>query len=70
MQTFYEFLDANNYFWDRKDKNHIYVALNGYRVFDKRYERLIAAAKNVKAINIDAQYDSLCQKTFYVFKHK
>jgi len=31
MQNFYEFLNDGNYFWDRKDKNTIYVLLNGYK---------------------------------------
>jgi len=70
MQNFYEFLDEENYFWDRKDKNTIYVLLSGYKVFSDEYHALMNAAKQVKATNIAAEYDSHSMKTVYWFKHK
>jgi hypothetical protein len=70
MQDFYNFLNENHYFWDRKDDNHIWVALHGYMVFDVRYEALMAEAKKVKARNISHEYDKYCGQSFYIFKHK
>ena len=70
MKEFYTLLTENNYFWDRKDDKTIYVALNGYKVFSQEYEDMMAAAKEAKATNIAAEFDTHSLKTFYYFKHK
>lgn len=70
METFYRFLNDNHYFWDRKDDNHIWVALNGYRCYDERRTALEAASKQVKAVLMQENWDSHSGKTFYVFKHR
>jgi len=68
--SFYDFLNEHHYFWDRKDPNHIWVALNGYKVFDERYEDLMAAAKKAKFFHVSEKFDKHSGKTMYVFKHK
>jgi hypothetical protein len=70
MQDFYKFLNDNNYFWDRKNDNTIWVALNGYKIFDERYMALEQAARAAKATIIAGDFDSHCGKTFYSVKHK
>lgn len=70
MQDFYKFLDENNYFWDRKDAKHVWVALNGYKCFDEPRLALDAAAIKAKAILISSDFDKHSGKTIYVFKHK
>lgn len=66
----YDFLNEHHYFWDRKDPNHIWVALNGYKVFDERYESLMEAAKANGFTHMASDFDQHCGKTFYRFKHK
>lgn len=70
MQDFYKWLSENNFHWDRADKTHIWVALNGYKVFDEAYGALMLQAKEAKAFHLDSKYDQICGKTFYTFKHK
>lgn len=70
MQDFYDFMNNNNYFWGRHNTKEIWVALNGYKVFDERYEVLMTAARAAKAIHIESKFDQQCGKTFYIFKHK
>lgn len=70
MQDFYKFLDNSDYFWDRRNDKEIWVALNGYRVFNEAYDALMSAARSAKAIHIESRFDQHCGKTFYVFKHK
>lgn len=69
MKSFYSFLSENNYFWDRKG-DRIWVAVNGYKVFDERWELLMSAASQAKALHVDVTYDELCGKTFYWFKER
>lgn len=70
MESLYNFLEDHNYFWDRKNKDHIYVALNGYRVFDERYEALTQAVSAAKALIVSDDFDQISGKTFYIIKHK
>lgn len=67
---FYSFLTENHYFWDRKDSRNIWVAVNGYKVFDERYELLMDKAKENRFVHVDVRFDEICGKTFYTFKHK
>lgn len=69
-QEFYTWLTDNNYFWDRTSSNEIWVALNGYKCFTDEREALETNAKKAKHINIAQDFDTVCGKTFYRFRHR
>ena len=69
-QEFYQLLDDNNIYWDRRDAAHIVVALNGYHVYGQQYEAVVNTALDADHKIVGTEYDRHSGKTFYLMLHK
>ncbi len=63
----YQILVNKNTHWDRKDSKHIYIWTSGYKTMEcYEYEKLLNKAKMVC---VKRRFDTLCGKTFSLYKH-
>jgi hypothetical protein len=67
-QEAYEALTSANAHWDRKDKNHIIVWTRGQDVVEA--ELVETFLRDARMICVKRRFDSICGKTYSIFKHK
>lgn len=68
-QDAYQWLSGINAFWGRKDSNHIWVRVSGYKHMDC-YEVFEKTLRKAGMFCLSDDYDKYAGQTVLLFKHK